>query len=164
MTDSATPPTPQGAGAPSLQTLGQYVKDLSFENPSAPATNLTGKPQIQVGMDVQARPAGNDQYEVTLRVRVDAKSGEAQVYLAELLYAGLFLVKNIPAETLQPVLLIECPRILFPFARRIISDITRDGGFMPLMLDPIDFAALFRQQAQRAAENGSAQAPPTRLS
>lgn len=163
MTDSANTPSPQGAGAPSLQTLGQYVKDLSFENPSAPATNLTGKPQIQVGMDVQARPLGNDQYEVALRVRVDAKSGEAQVYLAELLYAGLFLVKNVPAETLQPVLLIECPRMLFPFARRIISDITRDGGFMPLMLDPIDFAALFRQQAQRMAENGGAPAP-TRLS
>lgn len=142
-------PAPQGA---TLTIAGQYIKDLSFENPAAPSSDLSGKPQIQVGVDVQARAIGPEQYEVALKVHVNAKSGEAQVYLVELLYGGLFVIRNLPQENLQPLLLIECPRLLFPFARRIIADVTRDGGFMPLMLDPIDFASLFRQQALARAQ------------
>lgn len=156
MTDISNDGAPNGAAT--LQIAAQYIRDLSFENPSTPGAQHTGKPVMQVAMDVQARATGADQYEVGLRVRVDAKSGETPVYLVELLYAGLFIVKGASPETLQPILLIECPRILFPFARRVVADVTRDGGFMPLMLDPIDFAAMFRQQmASRAGQ--VAQAP-----
>lgn len=143
---SGTPQASQ-ANAPAFQIIAQYVKDLSFENPGSPATQNSGRPAIEVGLDVQARPLGGDQYEVAIRVRVNAKTEQAPVFLVELLYGGLFVVKNMPVERLQPFLLIEGPRLLFPFVRRIVADVTRDGGFLPLMLEPIDFAALYQQQA-----------------
>lgn len=142
---SGTPQAAQ-ANAPAYQIIAQYVKDLSFENPGSPAQQ-NGRPQIEVGLDVQARPLGGDQYEVAIRVRVNAKTEQSPVFLVELLYGGLFVVKNMPVDRLQPFLLIEGPRLLFPFVRRIVADVTRDGGFLPLMLEPIDFAALYQQQA-----------------
>ena len=137
--------------APAVQVLAQFIKDMSFENPGVkqPAAPQGARPQIQVGIDVQAAPLGNDQYEVSLRVMTSAKNGETTSFVVELVYAGVFLLQGIPQETLQPFLLIECPRLLFPFARRVVADITRDGGYPPLMLDPIDFAALYRQQMQQ---------------
>jgi preprotein translocase subunit SecB len=145
------------AGAPQIQVLAQYVKDLSFENPAAPMSLQGQKPALEVGVDVQARGLGVDQYEVLLRVRADAKSGTQTSFVCELAYAGVFMLKGIPAENMQPLLLIECPRLLFPFARRVVADTTRDGGFPPLLLDPIDFAALYRMQMARSQSGGQPQ-------
>jgi preprotein translocase subunit SecB len=144
----------QAAGqAAQIQVLAQYVKDLSFENPAAPLSLQGQKPALEVGVDVQARGLGVDQYEVLIRIRADAKSANQTVFVCELTYAGVFMLKNITPENIQPVLLIECPRQLFPFARRVVADTTRDGGFPPLLLDPIDFMSLYRaQMAQQKAQ------------
>lgn len=141
--------------------LAQYVKDLSFENPNAPASlqKLSeAKPSIDVSVNVNARQIGEDVFEVDLKIVANAKHNEDPAFLTELLYSGLFGAKNLPAEALQPFLLIECPRILFPFARRVIADATRDGGFPPLLLEPIDFAGLYRQHQsqQQVAEEETA--------
>jgi preprotein translocase subunit SecB len=145
----------QSASAPAaqIQVLAQYVKDLSFENPAAPMSLQGQKPALEVGVDVQARGLGIDQYEVSIRVRADAKSANQTIFVCELTYSGVFMLKNITPENIQPVLLIECPRQLFPFARRVVADTTRDGGFPPLLLDPIDFMTLYRaQMAQQKAQ------------
>ena len=138
------------AAGPQIQVLAQYVKDLSFENPAAPISLQGQKPALEVGVDVQARGLGTDQYEVMIRVRADAKAATQTVFVCELTFAGVFMLKGIPQENIQPLLLIECPRLLFPFARRVVADVTRDGGFPPLLLDPIDFAALYRMQMARS--------------
>ena len=132
--------------APQVQVVGQYIKDLSFENPSAPA-NLTGRPQIELGVDLQARQLEQEHYEVELKLRVSATTDNKPAFLLELVYAGLFHLRNIPDEVRSQVLLIDGPQILFPFARRIVADVVRDGGMPPLMIEPIDFAALFRAKA-----------------
>jgi preprotein translocase subunit SecB len=158
----------QGAGAapqaqaapPQIQILAQYVKDLSFENPNAPQslTAASEAPRIEVSVDVGARGMGQERFEIELRITAKAHRGETRAFVAEVLYAGLFALRNIPQEALQLVCLIECPRLIFPFARRILADATRDGGFPPLLLEPIDFAALYRQQEARAQAQ-AAQAP-----
>ena len=139
-----------GAGAPPamprLQVVGQYVKDLSFENPGMP-TNPGGRPQIELGVDLQARQMDADAYEVELKMRVSAQSEGRTLFLLELLYAGVFQLMNVPEEMRQPILLIDAPHILFPFARRIVADVVRDGGMPPLLVEPIDFAALYRARA-----------------
>jgi len=134
------------AQAPRVQVIGQYIKDLSFENPNAPA-NLTARPQIELGVDLQARQVEREHYEVELKLRVSAQTDGKPAFLLELVYAGLFMLQNIPDEVRNQVLLIEAPHILFPFARRIVADIVRDGGMPPLMIEPIDFAALYRAKA-----------------
>jgi preprotein translocase subunit SecB len=145
------------ANSAQIQVLAQYVKDLSFENPAAPMSLQGQKPALEVGVDVQARGLGVDQYEVLIRVRADAKSANQTVFVCEVTYAGVFLLKNISQENIQPILLIECPRQLFPFARRVVADVTRDGGFPPLLLDPIDFMTLYRAQlAQQKAQTANA--------
>lgn len=131
---------------PRIQVVGQYIKDLSFENPSAPG-NLTGRPQIELGVDLQARQVEREHYEVELKLRVSATNEDKPAFLLELVYAGLFHLQNIPDEVRNQVLLIDAPQILFPFARRIVADIVRDGGMPPLMIEPIDFASLFRAKA-----------------
>ena len=143
----------QGAGAPRIQIVTQYVKDLSFENPGAPS-NLTGRPAIELGVDLTARRMTPDgpHFEVELKLRVEAKAEEKPVFLLELAYAGLLQIENIPSDVLQQVLLIEGPHMLFPFARRIIADAVRDGGMPPLMIEPIDFAGLYRSRMQQAAQ------------
>ncbi|WP_207455742.1 protein-export chaperone SecB [Azospirillum sp. SYSU D00513] len=145
-----------------MNVLAQYVKDLSFENPNAPQSLMPNQaqPQVNIGVDVQVRPVGEDVYEVVLQLRAEAKQGESVAFLAELAYAGLFQLPGLPQEHHRPVLMIEAPRMLFPFARAIISDATRDGGFPPLMINPIDFADLFRRQmAAQAQQNQGGQAP-----
>lgn len=141
--------TPDTAGQqPIAITINaQYVKDLSFENPNAPASLLPSQeqPQLDVNVDIQTRSGPDDSYEVTLHIKADAKIGGKQAFLIELAYAGVATLKNLPKEALQPVLLIEVPRLLFPFARNILADVTRDGGFAPLLLNPIDFADLYRR-------------------
>ncbi len=139
----------QGPGTLPMNVLVQYVKDFSFENPNAPQTLLPGQPQPQVniGVDVQVRPAADDIYEVSLQLRAEAKQGETVAFLVELSYGGLFQIAGLPQEHLRPVLMIEGPRLLFPFARAIVADATRDGGYPPLMINPIDFTDLYRRQA-----------------
>ena len=150
--------TPQmGAEAPSLQVLAQYVKDLSFENPGIGMA--VNQPRIDLNVDLQARRGDSGQYEVILKLRVTAQQETTTLFLLELAYAGAFVLRGVPEESIQPVLLIECPRLLFPFARRIVADIVRDGGMPPLMIEPIDFAALFRSKMMEQA--GAAGTAPT---
>jgi preprotein translocase subunit SecB len=147
-----------GAQPPRLAIVSQYIKDLSFENPRAPGTLEPGRtrPEIQIRVDARAQELGSERYEVTFQLHCEARSGDDPVFMVELTYAGLFSLSNVPPESLQPLLLIECPRLLFPFARRIIADVTRDGGFPPLMIDPIDFVTLYRRRQEQA----QAAAPP----
>jgi len=159
-----TPPPGAGATpgtAPRLMVQTQYIKDLSFENPRAPAGFEPGqaRPEIQVRVDVRAQALGAERYEVSLQLHVDAKAGEQTTFMIELTYGGLFAMQNLPQESMQAILLVECPRLLFPFARRIIADATRDGGFPPLMIDPIDFAALYRRRQQAQAEGRPVDSP-----
>jgi preprotein translocase subunit SecB len=132
----------------------QYTRDLSFEVPGAPEifVSLREQPRVDIALDVQARAVQGQSnvYEVSLQVRADAKAGETACFIAELAYCGVFTV-NVPQEHLEPVLLVECPRLLFPFARNILADVTRDGGFPPVMLAPIDFVALWQSRRQAAA-------------
>lgn len=147
--------------SPQFGIISQYVKDLSFENPSSPAVyQWQVQPQIDVQFNIGATKVADDVHEVTLRIEVVAKAQDQTAFQVELLYAGLAAARNIPDEQLQPALLAEVPRILFPFARRIVADVVQDGGFPPLMLEPIDFGSLYMQQAAQAeAEAGQGQAP-----
>ena len=135
-----------------LNVVGQYIKDLSFESPNAPQVLQTPgeNPQLQVSVNVAVNAKPDDAYEVTLNLEVHARSDASVIYNVELAYCGLFRLRNIPENLLQPVLFIDCPTILFPFMRRVLSDITRDGGFPPLMLDPLDFGRLYAEKMQRA--------------
>ena len=140
-----------------MQVLSQYVRDLSFENAMAQRKTKLDKvqPDIQVSVALDARKRDTEnQYEVIQKYKVNSTDKESQeaLFVLELEYAGVFHVENVPSDQLHPFLLIECPRMLFPFARRIISDATRDGGFAPLNLENIDFVALYRQQIARQAE------------
>jgi preprotein translocase subunit SecB len=151
-----TPPAganpPEQAETPRLMIQTQFIKDLSFENPRAPLSleHSQQRPEISVRVDVRVETMQDNRYEVILNLNVDAKVGDEAVFVMELSYAGVFMLVNIPKESLQPLLLVECPRLLFPFARRIVADATRDGGFPPLMIDPIDFVALYRRRQQEA--------------
>ncbi|HEX8257545.1 MAG TPA: protein-export chaperone SecB [Allosphingosinicella sp.] len=142
--------------APQVGILSQYVKDLSFENPNAPAVyQWQGQPQIEVQFNIGAQSVGQDMHEVALKIEVAARSESRTAFQVELVYAGLFALRNIPEEQLQPFLLAEAPRIIFPFARRIVSETVQDGGFPPLLLDPIDFGALYMQRAAEAQAQAS---------
>jgi len=136
---------------PHVQVHAQYVKDLSFENPEAPKSiaNQNNPPNIEVSVDVGARNLTDLQFEVELRITANAKIADTKAFVVEVLYAGVFTLHNTAEEKLKQVCLIECPRLLFPFARRIVADATRDGGFPPLLLEPIDFAALYMQSAEK---------------
>lgn len=156
--------TPNGAepgragGPPSLRVLAQYLKDHSFENPRAPASFREGDaaPGIEVNVDVNARGFGDNQYEVELSVAARARRGEDVVFMVETTYAGVFEIANVPEPQIEPILLIECPRLLFPFARQIVAETTASGNFPPVMLDPIDFLGIY--QRNLAARNGAAPA------
>jgi preprotein translocase subunit SecB len=143
-----------GSAAPQevrVQVLGQYVKDLSFENPGAPA-NPAARPQIDLGVDLQARRLDGERYEVELKLRVTAKAEDKPLFLLELMYAGLFGIANAPQEIVQQFLLIEAPHIIFPFARRVVADVIRDGGMPPLLIEPIDFGALYRAKQEQGQQ------------
>jgi preprotein translocase subunit SecB len=155
----AAPQEAAAAQAPAvkMQILAQFIRDMSFENAlaqkSLTATNIQPDIQVQVSLDARKREAEN-QYEVVTKFKIHSKTkgDEQSLFLMELEYAGVFLIENVPNEQLHPFLLIECPRMLFPFVRRIVSDVTRDGGFPPLNLDVVDFLALYRQEVMRQAE------------
>lgn len=154
-----TPSTDQTPFAPQVQLAAQYVRDLSFENVAAQKGGAAeGRPDIKVSVNLDAQPKGDNRYEVMLKLNATATHGETTLFLAELDYAGIFTVSGVPETHLRPFLLIECPRILFPFARRIMADVTRDGGYPPLMLDLIDFAQIYKQEVERrrAAQEAAA--------
>ncbi|AUW59798.1 protein-export chaperone SecB [Sphingobium sp. SCG-1] len=139
---------------PQIGLITQYVKDLSFENPNAPAVyQWQTQPNIDVQFNIGADQVADDVHEVALKIEVKATTTDGTAFAVELVYAGLFGMRNVPEDQIQPFMLAEAPRLLFPFARRILSDAVRDGGFPPLLLDPIDFQALYVQQAQAAQLN-----------
>jgi preprotein translocase subunit SecB len=174
MSETTPAPQPGTPAQPPLVVNIQYVKDLSFEVPGAPAiyTTLRAQPQVAINLDVQARRIveGGSNYEVSLMVRAEAtdpnapSNGQAPapvVFIAELTYAGVFTLSGLPDNAIEPVLLVECPRILFPFARNILADVTRDGGFPPVLLQPIDFVQLWQNRRAQQARTAAAAAPTT---
>jgi preprotein translocase subunit SecB len=163
--------TPGGNGGPAqtpsaqpgqaqLNVLGQYIKDLSFENPNAPRSLAPSDkpPAINIQINVIVQQLAQTDYEVALKLEGKADSAGTVLFAFELTFAGVFRVQNVPAETIQPIVMIECPRLLFPFAREIVANAVRNGGFPPLLLDPVDFVALYQQ---RAAQMQSAQPAPS---
>ena len=164
MAENENGAAPQQPAMPQMKVVGQFIRDMSFEN------ILARKPvegevqpdiQVQVALDGRKRGDGN-QYEVTSKFNITSKNkaGDAVLFVLELEYTGLFVIENVPNEQLHPFLLIECPRMTFPFIRRIVSDVTRDGGFPPLNLDNIDFVALYRQQLAQRQQTQGAEAKP----
>ena len=143
---------------PQLSVVAQYIKDFSFENPNAPQslTPGTAPPQIGIQINVAAKPLSENDIEVTLKLDGKAENGGNLLFQFELEFAGVFRIQNVPQESLNAVVLIECPRLLFPFAREIISTAISNGGFPPLMLQPIDFVGLYQR---RLAEMQAAQQP-----
>jgi preprotein translocase subunit SecB len=147
---------------PKLQFLTQYIRDMSFENIAVQKGAATeGKPDVQVQVNIDAKKRAEDRYEVALKLRIDSKISDTPMFILELDFAGLFSIENVPADQLHPLLMIECPRLIFPFLRRIVGDITRDGGYPPLNLEIIDFVALYRAEiARRQAAEAESKAPP----
>ena len=143
--------------APPLTIAAQYIKDLSFEAPTAPAIfgmMQQQEPEITININVNAQPLQENFFEVVLQIHADCKVGETVAFILEVSYGGLFSLNVAPNEV-QPMLLIECPRLLFPFVRYIVSDTSRDGGFPPLMLGPVDFVAMYQEQQAAAESNPS---------
>lgn len=171
MAEQPDPNTPAGAppaggdksngASPTLNVLAQYIKDLSFENPNAPKslTQREKGPNININVNVNANPLSETDYDVTLSLNAEAKDGETVVFNIELIYGGVFRIQGFPQEHMLPVLFIECPRLLFPFARQVVGDMTRNGGFPPLMIDPIDFAQMFASRMAEEQAKAKVQAP-----
>lgn len=137
---------PMPADSPHLRVAAQYVKELSFRNAGAAAVQLPDlQPVIDMGVEVKTRPVGDcgDAFEVDLCINVAARRNEAAMFSVDLTYTGLFQFVNAPAEDIEPLLWIECPRLLFPFSRQIIAEVTREGGYPPLLINPIDFTPLY---------------------
>ena len=166
--------TPQGNGSgesgtdPQFAVLAQYIKDLSVENPSAPQVfQWNVQPSLDVQFSLNAEKAGDDVHEVSLKIDVTARSDNGVHFVVDLSYAGLFGLRNMPEEALGPVLLVEAPRLIFPYARQIVSEAVTNAGFPPLLLDPIDFAQAYvaqleaaqAQQGEAAAEESPAEPP-----
>ena len=160
MTTTNGGPTPAAAQdmQPQLTVVSQYIKDFSFENPNAPKS-LAGRqeqPQIGIQINVGANPLSENDIEVVIKLDGKAEAGATLLFRFELEFAGVFRIRNVPQESMNPVVLIECPRLLFPFAREIIATAVRNGGFPPLLLDPVDFVGLYRQ---KMAQQQPASAP-----
>jgi preprotein translocase subunit SecB len=158
---SGAQPDPQAGGeaqrarglAMPIAVRAQYIKDLSFESPNTPQvlTQMTQAPAVTVNVDIRVQKLQETDFEVVLQMEATAKIGEDTAFLVELAYGGVFHVGEVAPEHLRPLLLIECPRLLFPFARAIIANVTRDAGMPPMMISPIDFVDLYRKQLQREA-------------
>ena len=145
---------------PHIATLAQYVKDLSVENPGAPKSfQYKGQPNVSLGFNIEIDKVADDVHEVSLKIEASSKTDEGVQFIVDLKYAGLFGLRGIPEQNMQPILLVELPRLIFPFARQVIADATANAGFAPLMLDPIDFGAVYMQRMQQMqAEQAQAQA------
>jgi preprotein translocase subunit SecB len=154
---------PQEGAPPQLNVLAQYTKDLSFENPNAPSSlqQQQQQPQINIQINVSANNIAQSEFEVTLHIDGKAENSGKVLFSFDLAYAGVFRIVNVPQENLHPLVMIECPRLLFPFAREIIATSVRDGGFPPLMLDPVDFVGLYRQNMERQQAAAAVQAKPS---
>ena len=148
------------AEGPGMRVLAQFIRDLSFENPRAPESLRAGgvQPQIELGVEMNARARPDALYEVDLKLNATARSNGDVVFQIELVYGGLFQIAGVPEAELEPVLLIECPRYLFPYARRVISDLSSEGGFPPFMIDPIDFVAVYAPRQGQLAGPAAGQA------
>ena len=145
---------------PNLGIVAHYIRDLSFENVAAQeGSQPQGQPEINVSVNLDAAGGPEDRYQVSMKVNATAKAGEHTRFLVELDYIGIFHITNVKKEHVHPMLFIECPRQLLPYARRVVSDVTRDGGYPPLMLDNVDFAALYRKKLEeiRAQQGASAE-------
>src|SRR5262249_3322082 len=153
------PPPPPQQAQPQLSVLGQYIKDLSFETPNAPRSLAPAQtpPQISIQINVVVQQLAATDYEVALKLEGKAENTGTTLFAFELTFAGVFRIQNVPQETLQPLVMIECPRLLFPFAREIVATAVRNGGFPPLLLDPVDFVSLYQP---RLAQVQARQPPP----
>jgi preprotein translocase subunit SecB len=147
-----------GAEQPKLMLHSQFLQDMSFENPQGAKSFSKSdmKPQVQVNLNVDSRKLGETLYEVSLKISANAKQDEEPCFLTEIDYRGVFSLTGVEENLIPQILLIEGPRTIFPFARRIIADAVRDGGFPPLMLEPVDFVSLYRQHATRRKPEGEA--------
>ena len=145
------------AGEPMLSVLAQYTRDMSFENPNAPDSLKSGQqpPEVNIDLRIGRQVSENNTIEISILVKAHAVRDGKTVFIAELDYAGLFAIQNIGMEQMQPLMMIECPRILFPYARKILADMTQDGGHLPIMLDMPDFASMYREEMMRRAEGQS---------
>jgi preprotein translocase subunit SecB len=150
------------AKAPSFSLIGQYIRDMSFENPGAPGSIMLGgpNPNFQVGINVGVKKQADDLYAVEITLNAKADREKNVLFNVELIYGGVFRMQNIPEKDLAPLLLVECPRLIFPFARQVLATITQQGGFPPLMMEPVDFQAIYLQnlrslQDAQAAPNGT---------
>ena len=158
-TDAAgAPETAPAADGPGIRILAQFIRDLSFENPRAPDSLRGGaaQPQIDLGVEMNARSREDGFFEVDLKLSAKANREDGPIFIVELMYGGVFQITGVSGEDLEPVLLIECPRYLFPFARKIIADVTTDGGYPPFMLDPIDFAGVYTARKAQEQQVGHA--------
>lgn len=144
---------------PPIMIGAQYIKDLSFENPQGPEVlvSISDSPQVNIDVNTSARALADDVYEVALFIRGEAKSENKTVFIVELTYGGIITLNNVPEENIQPLLLIEAPRHLFPFARNIVANVTRDGGFPPLLINPMDFVALYNDSRNNAGQTDDEQ-------
>lgn len=152
--------TPEAAQNASVSVIAQYIRDMSFENPHRPVVlmNLKEQPSFQVGVDVKPQKLNEDIYEVAIAMQCKATAEDKTLFIVELVYVGTFRLQGIAESQLQQLLFIYCPNLLFPFARRIVADVTRDGGMPPLLLDPIDFGTLYNQRLQKAKEEAAEKA------
>ena len=148
-------PEPNAAPRPMLQVLTQYTKDVSFENPNAPDSlrNDQPAPTISINIEIGRQMLSEDTVEVVLMLKAEARREEKVAFIAEVEYGGLFSFQNIGAEEIQPLIMIECPHLLFPFARQIMAELTQNGGYPPIMLEPPDFAAMFRDEMMKRAQS-----------
>lgn len=152
------------AKAPSFSLIGQYIRDMSFENPGAPGSIMLGgpNPNFQVGINVGVKKQADDLYAVEITLNAKADREKNVLFNVELIYGGVFRMQNIPEKDLAPLLLVECPRLIFPFARQVLATITQQGGFPPLMMEPVDFNAIYMQNLkQLQAQQGPGGAAPT---
>ncbi|ODT72818.1 MAG: protein-export chaperone SecB [Pelagibacterium sp. SCN 63-23] len=152
---------PQPGNQPSMNLVGQYIRDLSFENPGAPATLLAGggNPAFNVSISVGVKKQNEEIYAVELTLNAKASREDTVLFNVELVYGGIFRIKNVPDAQLSPLLMIECPRLIFPFARQVLASVTQQGGFPPLMMEPVDFSAIYRQNLAKLAAQGGDTAP-----
>jgi preprotein translocase subunit SecB len=154
------PAEPVDGSAPGIRIMAQFIRDLSFENPRAPESLRASavQPQIDLGVEMSARARPDELYEVDLKLTASAQNNGDPIFTVELLYGGLFQINGVAPENMEQVLLIECPRFLFPFARRLIAEMTSDGGFPPFMIDPIDFAVVYAARQAEMAKTPAGQA------
>lgn len=163
MTDGVTPSPETSTTNPlpaNMQVVAQFIRDFSFENPRAPVSlRMDARPEIDMGVEMNAKGRPDGMFEVDLKLSVKATGPEGPMFAIELVYGGLFQLANVPSHMIEPTLLVECPRYLFPFARRIIADVTSDGGFFPpFFVEPIDFGTLYVQQKGNIMDQTAGQA------